>query len=200
MFFGHILSGPTGTQAAYVDTPSGGSGFSHGFPQGAGTRRFAVGEPISVDLAACINGYIADATRLYVLGDLPDPAWRLVALAERLFQRFQDEARPGVIPADLYKLLLAEVEAAGEADHFMGLGLDKVAFVGHGVGLELDELPIIGPRFTWPLAADMVVAFEPKFFLPEVGMIGFEDTGRITPQGVVWLTQTRQHVHRLPGA
>jgi len=200
MFFGHILSGPTGTQAAYVDTPSGGSGFSHGFPQGAGTRRFAAGEPISVDLAACVNGYIADATRLYVIGDLPEAAWRAVDLGERLFQLFSREARPGVIPADLYQLLLAQVEADGFLDHFMGLGSDRVAFVGHGVGLELDELPIIGPRFTWPLAADMVVAFEPKFFLPEVGMIGFEDTGRITSQGVAWLTQPRRHVHRLPGA
>ena len=60
----------------------------------------------------------------------------------------------------------------------MGLGQDQVAFLGHGVGLELDEFPIIGPRFPYPLAADMVIAFEPKFFLPDIGMVGFEDTGR----------------------
>ncbi|MGQ9920792.1 MAG: M24 family metallopeptidase [Desulfobacca sp.] len=198
MFFGHVLSGAAGLQAAYVETPSGGSGFSHGFPQGAGTKRLAPGEPISVDLAACVNGYIADATRLYVIGDLPAEAWRAVALVEELFAFFSQEARPGVAPAELYQHLHQTVEKAGRSAHFMGLGPDRVPFVGHGVGLELDEFPIIGAKFSWPLAADMVVAFEPKFFLPDIGMVGFEDTGRITPDGVVWLTQARRHVFRLP--
>lgn len=199
MFFGHILSGPTGMQAAYVETPSGGSGFSHGFPQGAGTKRFAPGEPISVDLAACSNGYIADATRLYVIGDLPGEAWRAVELIEHLFSLFTREARSGVVPAELYQLLLAEVKKAGRLDQFMGVGQDRVAFVGHGVGLELDEFPIIGARFSWPLATDVVLAFEPKFFLPDIGMVGFEDTGRITPEGVEWLTRAKRQVCRLSG-
>ncbi len=208
MFFGHIISGPEGIQAAYVETPSGGAGFSHGFPQGAGTKRHGFpqgagtkrlqpGEPISIDLAACINGYIADATRLYVLGDLPAAAWQAVSLVEDLFALFTREARPGVVPAELFQRLTAAVEAAGMSEYFMGLGRDRVPFVGHGVGLELDEFPIIGGKFSWPLAADMVVAFEPKFFLPGIGMVGFEDTGRITPTGVEWLTKTSPHVHRL---
>jgi len=198
MFFGHILSGAAGLQAAYVETPSGGSGFSHGFPQGAGTKRLAPGEPISIDLAACVNGYIADATRLYVIGDLPAEAWRAVELVEQLFALFGREARPGAVPAELYQQVRHKVQQAGRWEHFMGLGQDRVPFVGHGVGLELDEFPIIGARFSWPLATDMVVAFEPKFFLPDIGMVGFEDTGRITPDGVAWLTQARRHVFRLP--
>ena len=85
MFFGHVLSGAAGAQAAYVDTPSGGTGFSHGFPQGAGTKPLAPGEPISVDIAACVNGYIADETRMYVIGDLPDTAWQALDLVAKLF-------------------------------------------------------------------------------------------------------------------
>ena len=72
----------------------------------------------------------------------------------------------------------------------MGLGNDRVSFLAHGVGLELDEYPFITARFPYPLEADMVLAFEPKFFLPEIGMIGQEDTGRITPTGVEWLTHS----------
>jgi Xaa-Pro aminopeptidase len=72
----------------------------------------------------------------------------------------------------------------------MGLGTDRVSFLAHGVGLELDEYPFITARFPYPLEADMVLAFEPKFFLPEIGMIGQEDTGRITPAGVEWLTHS----------
>ena len=197
MFFGHVLSGPAGLQAAYVDTPSGGTGFSHGFPQGAGTKPLAPGEPISVDIAACVNGYIADETRMYVIGDLPPTAWQALALVENLFALYEAEARPGVMPADLYDRLFAEVTAAGLQDRFMGLGKDRVAFLGHGVGLELDEFPILGPRFPYPLAADMVIAFEPKFFLPDIGMVGFEDTGRLTPTGVEWLTQNPRQVWQI---
>ena len=72
----------------------------------------------------------------------------------------------------------------------MGLGSDRVSFLAHGVGLELDEYPFITARFPYPLEAGMVLAFEPKFFLPEIGMIGQEDTGRITAEGVEWLTHS----------
>jgi Xaa-Pro dipeptidase len=197
LFFGHVLSGAAGLQAAYVDTPSGGPGFSHGFPQGAGTKPLAPGEPISVDIAACVNGYIADETRMYVIGDLPPSAWQALDLVAKLYDLYEAEARPGVMPADLYHHLLAEVTAAGLRDQFMGLGKDQVAFLGHGVGLELDEFPIIGAKFPYPLAAEMVIAFEPKFFLPQIGMVGFEDTGRITPGGVDWLTKNPRQVWRI---
>lgn len=197
MFFGHVLSGAAGVQAAYVDTPSGGTGFSHGFPQGAGTKPLAPGEPISVDIAACVNGYIADETRMYVIGDLPDPAWQALDLVAKLFRIYETAARPGVMPGDLYQRLLAEVVAAGLQDHFMGQGQDQVAFLGHGVGLELDEFPILGPRFPYPLAPDMVIAFEPKFFLPGIGMVGLEDTGRLTPHGVEWLTASPRQIWKI---
>ena len=94
MFFGHVLSGASGNQAAYVDTPSGGTGFSHGFPQGAGTKPLAPGEPISVDIAACVNGYIADETRLYVIGDLPPAAWQALDLVAKL----SESTRPKPVP------------------------------------------------------------------------------------------------------
>ena len=76
----------------------------------------------------------------------------------------------------------------------MGSGPDRVGFLGHGVGLELDEFPFISARFPFPLAENMVVAFEPKFFLPEIGMVGLEDTGVITPAGVEWLTRSPRDI------
>jgi len=198
LFFGHVLSGLSGLEAAYTDTPSGGAGFSHAFPQGAGHKALAPGEPISIDLASCVHGYVADETRMYALGDLPEAAWKAFAVVERLYALFQQEARPGVSPRRVYELLLAEVEAHGLGECFMGLGRDRVAFLGHGVGLELDEFPLLTARFPYPLEADMVLAFEPKFFLPEIGMVGLEDTARITPQGVQWLTQSRRQVRVVP--
>lgn len=194
MFYGHVLSGVAGLAAAYIDTPSGGVGVSQAFPQGPSLKRLAVGEPISIDLAACVNGYVVDMTRMYALGSLPAPAWEAWRLVEELYRIYQAEARPGVMPGALYHRLWDAVRTRGLQDYFMGRGADRVSFLGHGVGLELDEFPLLSARFPYPLEADVVLAFEPKFFLPHIGMIGLEDTGRITPDGVEWLTRSPREI------
>jgi Xaa-Pro dipeptidase len=194
MFFGHVLSGHAGLELAYTDTPSGGLGFSPAFPQGPSLKSLAPYEPITVDMGSCVNGYVADMTRLFVLKDLPPEAWRAYDLTLELIHYFETEARPGVRPGDLYQELCSRVDQAGLGEVFMGRGEERVGFIGHGVGLELDEFPLISARFPYPLEADMVVAFEPKFFVPEVGLVGLEDTGRITPTGVEWLTRVTREV------
>jgi Xaa-Pro dipeptidase len=197
LFFGHVLSGHAGLELAYTDTPSGGLGFSPAFPQGPSLKPLARGEPITVDMGSCFNGYVADMTRLFVIGDLPAAAWRAYDLTLELLHYFETEARPGVNPGDLYQGLCSLVEQAGLSEFFMGPGPERVSFVAHGVGLELDEFPFITARFPIPLAEDMVLAFEPKFFLPEVGLVGLEDTGRITAEGVKWLTRTPREVVKI---
>lgn len=194
VFYGHVLSGVSGLSLAYTDTPSGGPGFSHAFPQGPSLKKLAPGEPISIDLAACVNGYLVDMTRMYALGSLPEAAWAAWRLVEDLYRIYEAEARPGVAPGKIYHRLWEEVNSRGFKEVFMGLGPDRVSFLAHGVGLELDEYPFITARFPYPLAANMVLAFEPKFFLPEIGMVGLEDTGRITPGGVEWLTHSPRQI------
>ncbi len=199
LFFGHILSGVSGVQAAYTDTPSGGPGFTPAFPQGAGTKKLAPGEPISIDLFSCVNGYVVDQTRMYALESLPERAWEAFRVIEDLYRLFTDLARPGVMAGDIYRRLWQEVTERGFGEYFMGRGPDRVSFLGHGLGLEADEFPLLTARFPYPLQADMVLAFEPKIFLPGIGMIGLEDTGRITPEGVEWLTVTPREVVVIKG-
>jgi Xaa-Pro dipeptidase len=194
MFYGHVLSGASGLVSAYTDTPSGGFGLSPAFPQGPSLKKLAPGEPISVDLAGCVNGYAVDMTRMFALGSLPARAWEAFQTVLRLFDVFEAEARPGVAASKLYHRLWEEARTQGLEEFFMGPGADRVKFLGHGVGLELDEYPLLAARFPYPLAADVVLAFEPKFFLPDIGMVGLEDTGRITPEGVEWLTQSPREV------
>jgi Xaa-Pro dipeptidase len=194
LFFGHVLSGHSGLELAYTDTPSGGLGFSPAFPQGPSLKPLAPQEPITVDIGSCVNGYVADMTRLYVLGDLPKEAWRAYDLTLELFHYFETQALPGVKPGELYQGLCSLVDEAGLSEVFMGRGPERVSFIAHGVGLELDEFPFLTARFPHPLAENMVLAFEPKFFLPDVGLVGLEDTGRITPEGVEWLTRTPRQV------
>jgi Xaa-Pro dipeptidase len=199
LFYGHILSGVSGVEAAYTDTPSGGPGFTPAFPQGAGIKKLAVGEPISIDLFSCVNGYVVDQTRMYALESLPERAWEAFRVIEDLYRIFTDLARPGVMAGDIYHRLWQEVSDKGFGECFMGRGPDRVSFLGHGLGLEADEYPLLTARFPYPLEADMVLAFEPKIFLPGIGMIGLEDTGRITPEGVEWLTVTPREVKVIKG-
>ena len=98
------------------------------------------------------------------------------------------EAKPGVTGEQLWEKSLAIAREAGLENHFMGYGSDRVRFVGHGVGLELDELPVLAPRQQTPLEPGHVIAVEPKFFFPGKGAVGLENTYLVTGTGVEKLT------------
>jgi len=79
----------------------------------------------------------------------------------------------------------------------MGFGEGQVKFVGHGLGLEIDEFPLIAPGFVQELAEGMVIALEPKFVFPGMGVVGLEDDYLVTPSGVERLTLTDQVLMKL---
>jgi Xaa-Pro aminopeptidase len=74
-------------------------------------------------------------------------------------------------------------ENAGLGGSFMGMPGEQSRFVGHGVGLELDELPVLAPGFAMPLIVGQVVAVEPKFVIPGKGVVGIENTFVVTEHG-----------------
>ena len=76
----------------------------------------------------------------------------------------------------------------------MGVGDSQVRFVGHGVGLELDELPVLASSFDMPLEPGMTIAVEPKIFFPERGGVGIENTYLITDTGFENLTPFKEEI------
>ena len=84
------------------------------------------------------------------------------------------------------------------ADRFMGWAGNRVGFVGHGVGLDLDEFPVLAPRFDAPLEEGHVLAVEPKVFLEGLGGVGAENTYVVTPQGGRDLTPGPEEIRVLP--
>ena len=100
----------------------------------------------------------------------------------------------GMQPSEIYRLAIDEAKATGLEDGFMGLPGNKVRFVGHGVGLEVNELPVIGPRSNEPLASGNVIALEPKYTDPEYGVIGLENTYLVTENGPRELTTAPESV------
>lgn len=193
MFYGQLLTGISGTVPTFLDTPLGGTGLSAAVAQGVSFRHIGRGEPVVFDFVPVRDGYIADFTRLFVLGELPAELRRAYDVARRCQEAVVAAARPGATCRRLYEAALAVAAEAGLGAHFMGHGPGQVRFVGHGVGLELDELPVIAGS-DLELEPGMVFALEPKFVLPGLGAAGIENTWLVTADGLERLTTSPEHI------
>ncbi len=188
MYWGHLLAGESGVAASYFDSPNGGWGLSPAKPDGAGFRIIAENSPVLVDYVAARYGYVLDQTRTAVVGKLPDELQRAYAATVAVQNGVIAAAKPGAVGSDLFKLALKIAEEQGIADGFGGLGDNKAKFVGHGVGTEIDELPLLAGGWHEPLQPGMVFALEPKFTHPSLGIVGIENTWLVTENGVERLT------------
>lgn len=196
IYYGHLMSGSNMGVPSFLDSPTGGPGMNPSFPQGAGLKKIAVNEPVMVDYVAVYGGYIVDQARVFCLGSLPDRFVKAYGIALEIQEEIKKRARPGVICEDLYSLAVSIASRYGLQDHFMGYP-QPAPFVGHGVGLELDELPVLAQGFKTPLEKGMVLALEPKFIFPDGGA-GIENTFVVGEHGLETLTTFDQVVICLP--
>lgn len=188
LFIGLAVAGDGASDAGYFDGPVVGRGLSAAYPQGASARVIGEGEPVIVDFTAVFGGYVVDMTRTAVVGSLPAELERAFEVACAIQGEVARNLRPGVPGVELWEHARAMAEQAALGDRFMGPPGDQARFVGHGVGLELDELPLLAPGFKAPLQAGQTVAVEPKFVFPGVGAVGIENTFVVTAQGGEKLT------------
>ncbi len=187
MFYGQLLTGLSGCVPSYLDTPLAGAGLSPSVAQGPSFRRIGRGEPVVFDFVPVRDGYMADFTRMYSLGPLDAELLRAHDAALRVQEAATVAARPGTPCSVVWDAAREAAAEAGLAAHFMGHGVGQVPYVGHGVGIELDELPVLtGSRLV--LEPGMVFALEPKFVLPGIGAVGVENTWVVTGDGVERLT------------
>jgi Xaa-Pro aminopeptidase len=151
-----------------------------------------------VDISTVVEGYIIDQTRMAVIGELDSDLERAYHVAVEIIREVEKLGRPGASWQSLYLRALEMAESAGLKEHFMGYGKDQVKFLGHGVGLELDELPVLAKGFDQPLETGMVIAIEPKFTFPGRGVIGIENTYLVTEEGLKALTIASEEIVRVP--
>ncbi|UCG38195.1 MAG: aminopeptidase P family protein [bacterium] len=197
LFYGHIITGEHSALMSHIDAPSGGRGVNPSIAQGAGFRVIRRGDPVSVDFVGNVGGYLIDQTRLMVVGDLEQDLAEGFRQAREIQDLVVAKARPGVPWSSLYDTALAAAGELGIADRFMGPPGEQVRFVGHGVGLEVDEYPFLAPKLDAPLQPGMVFALEPKVFHPGVGITGIEDTYLVTGDGLERLTVTEREIIRV---
>jgi Xaa-Pro dipeptidase len=187
--FGTAVAGDSGAVVSYFDGPLSGTGLSPAMPTSASLRRIGRNEPIILDYVFAYDGYLVDQTRLFSIGPLPAKLAAAHAAMCQVEATVIEAARPGVLCSDLYDLAVETATRLGYADQFMGYGEGKVSFIGHGVGTELDELPVLAHGFQVPLEAGTTFALEPKAVFPGEGAVGIENTWVVTDTGVAPLTQ-----------
>jgi Xaa-Pro aminopeptidase len=195
--WGVVSAGESANYPTSFDGPDGSEGVTPAAPQVAGLRKISRKETLIVDLLSGYNGYIVDMTRIYAFGEIPAEAYEAHRLAVEIQEKAASRLKPGEIPDSIYQEAKATADASPWGDVFMGFGDNQVSFIGHGVGLELDEFPVIAKRFTEPLAEGMVVAIEPKFFMPRLGAVGIEDTFVVEKGGGRKLTEFPTDIHIL---
>jgi Xaa-Pro dipeptidase len=172
---GHLMAGENAAHPSFVSSPTGGKGMSLLHPQGPGYRKIQRNEPVLVDFAGVYNGYTADETRIFSLGPLSRELEDAHLAALEIEDAIAEKLRPGEAAREIFAISEDLGRRRGYEDHLGGPPRAKCGFVGHGVGLEIDEYPVLGP-VDHVIRPGMTVAVEPKMIYPGLGVVGIEDT------------------------
>lgn len=183
LFYGVVSAGESANEPTNFDGPSGSSGLYPSAVHPAGRRATLPGMSLVVDFMGAYMGYLCDTTRMFFMGSPPDAARKAHQACLDIQQYVAEHLVPGMIPSRLHDDVLALASRLGVEYGFMGFGPNRVKFVAHGVGLEVDEWPVIAPGFDEPLEEGTVLAVEPKVYLPQIGGLGVENTFVVTPEG-----------------
>lgn len=189
LFYGHIFSGVDSAVPAYLDTPLGGVGLNPSIGQGSSYKTIQANEPVCVDFAGAFDGYLSDQTRILCIGGLPEVLVRAYEDMLAIQACMLEIAVPGASWGGVYRACYQRACDMGYQDHFMGSSGAQVSFIGHGIGIEIDEYPFIARGFDdYELKEGMTFAFEPKAVYPGLGAVGIENTYRLGANGPKPLT------------
>ena len=186
-----------GANACFPTSFPGSTGFMGLYPAISNTgslHRLARGEPLLVDISGGYGGYLADAARTYAIGELPPDMRAAHHLILELNGEIESMLRPGTECRKICEHAFGRVEDSPYGANFMGAGDNHLRYVGHGVGLELDEWPVLASGSSAVLEPGMTLAVEPKIFFPERGGVGIENMYLITDAGFEKLTDFREDI------
>ncbi len=182
LFMGLAVSADAASYG-FFDGAVTGRGLSNASPHGASTHVIGCDTPVFLDYTGVFNGYITDMTRIFVVGMLDPQLQEAFDLSLEIQAHLQNSLKPGAICEELFQQAVEIAEKGGLGAYFMGMPGEQARFVGHGVGLELDEFPVLAQGFKVPLQAGQTIAIEPKFVFPDKGVIGIENTFAVTSNG-----------------
>ena len=171
----YVIHGISATIPSFGDVPISGCGVTPAVAQGPSLNRIKRGVPTLIDYGGAYNGYITDETRIFLIGEWGHDLFRKgYECAYEIITEVEGLGKDGVCATEIFEKALSIAKRHGLRQNFMGHGETKVSFIGHGLGLEINELPVITGRHRTILKEGMVFAFEPKFVFPSLGASGLE--------------------------
>lgn len=184
ILMGHVAFGESSLYPTYFNGPGGNYGLSPAVQlMGSQERKLTNGDLVFIDTGCGFEGYHSDKTMTYVFGrPLPKHAVECHQKCVDIQNRVAEMLKPGEIPSNIYSMIMMSIDDSNLLN-FMGYKNRKVKFLGHGIGLQVDELPVLAKGFDEPIREGMVFAVEPKAGVEGVGMVGIENTFLVTTEG-----------------
>ncbi len=196
IFMGSLLVGDNAQAASPFDFALGGAGVSPILPLGANGSKMEEGQTIMVDMAGNYTPWMTDMTRVYSVGKTSELAYKAHEVSIEIHNRVAEVFTPDFPCAEIYNLAMEMVKKADLSDYFMGTQ-QQAKFVGHGLGLEINEPPVLTPRSKELLVENTLFALEPKFVIPKIGAVGIENTYLVTLNGLEKITQLEEQIVEL---
>lgn len=193
---GSVIAGDNADTPSPYDFTMGGAGIDPSLPGGADGTTLKPGQTVMVDMCGSFNGYQTDMTRVWRIGEIPKLAYKAHQCSINILRACESMGKPGVAVADLYNVAIDIAGHEGLTDYFMG-HRQQASFIGHGVGIELNEPPVVMARSKDILLENMTLALEPKFVIPGVGAVGVENTYVVTTSGLKSLTIFPEEIQEL---
>ncbi len=193
LHYGMIASGenlyiPSGYPGATIT----GVGMSRAASYGASSRRIRKGDLVMADIGGSYAGYHSDEARMYVVGSADELQLERYEILLEIQERVIPVMRPGNRVSDVYEAAFKVIQEHGCEEWFMGFWHYGARYLGHGIGIEIDEPPLVAPGVDIPLQEGMTLALEPKLIVPGWSGVDLEDTFLITESGAKPLTFSRR--------
>lgn len=193
IFMGSLIVGENADNPSPYDFAMGGEGLNRSLPVGSNGTIIKRGTTIMVDMGGNFNGYMTDMTRVFNIGEVSELAKKAHNLSIAIAKELSAMGKTGIAASALYSRAIEMVEAEEMSDYFMGHN-QKAGFIGHGIGIEINELPVIAPKSRDILQKGNVIALEPKFVIPNVGAVGIENSYVVTDNALELITNFPEEI------
>jgi len=186
---GDVAFGENSVYPTAFDGPGGAKGMYPAQSKlGSPDRKLKSGDLVFADWDFAMYGYQSDITQIYIFkGKVDDEMQAAHNECIRIKDMASKMLKPGAVPSEIFKTVVDTLDEKYTQD-FMGANNENVKFLGHGLGLCVDEMPVIAPRYDVPLEENMVIAIEPKISFEGRGLVGVEDTYIVTKDGGLCIT------------
>ena len=192
LYMGNVLTGDNADSPSPYDFAMGGRGLDPSLPVGCDGSTIRRGTTVMVDMNGNFTGYMTDMTRTFALGNIAARAIEAHEVSRNIGCELA-KACPGTEAKEMYEKAKTMAESAGLGKYFMG-HMQKAGFIGHGVGIEVNELPVIAPKSRDIIREGNVIALEPKFVIPGIGAVGIENTYVVGATGMECITNAPEEI------